>query len=284
MKRINFICLAIVAMSAQFAQAQDITEEQFVSFNAFNSLDQRLLETSTELDYLRGRVEAMEQCTTTESCCSQSSCCEDSWMNPCAGLVAEVQWLQLRPSDSEPNSGGQASFHTGSRTTIGYLDSNGRGVRVRYFEYTDDSFAGAFLDLEAIDVEYVGRFRLGQNWHGELMGGVRSASYHDDELDYANTIGPMIGAALRGTITDSLSFYGLARQSIQFGTPNGNFDRGNFGITELQSGLEYKRSSAGSSQFFARLFLEGQNWTGAEDNDSEDLGMVGWGLSAGITR
>lgn len=210
----------------------------------------------------------------------------DNWCCVCPGVTFLSEILFLRSYDSEPDSSQDATYETGSRYEIGYMNACGRSWRVRYFEFADPDFDGPdYLHLEYLDIEYAGRFTLGCNWRGELSGGLRWAQYDQQDSNlYDDTIGLVMGAQLRGPCFFGLESYGLFRQSYQYGhEKRAEGDFGTFGISEMQLGLEYQTCFLGGIGF-ARSFLEAQSWQGPEDDDSEDVGLFGFGFALGITR
>jgi hypothetical protein len=212
--------------------------------------------------------------------------CYDNWCYVCPGITFMSELLLFRSYDSEPDSSQDAVFETGSRWELGYMNGCGRSWRLRYFEFADPDFDNAnYLHLEYVDLEYAGRFTLGCNWAGEFSGGLRWAQYDDENNNrYDDTIGIVLGGLLRGPCFFALQSYGSIRQSFQYGheqDQQGAF--GIFGITEMQLGLEYQTYALGGIGF-ARTFLEAQQWEGPEDNDSEDVGLFGFGFALGITR
>lgn len=227
------------------------------------------------------------------ACCGNgcgSACCGgggyiDNWCNVCPGVTFMAELLLFRSYDSEPNSSNDAKLETGSRYEIGYMNAYGRSWRVRYFEFADPNFDGAnFLHLEYVDLEYAGRFTLGCNWRGELSGGLRWAQVDDQgDNDYQDTIGLVVGGQLRGPSFFGLESYGIIRQSYQYGHEESDGFFGTFAVSELQLGLEYQTCFMGGIGF-ARTFLEAQSWQGIEDNDSEDVGLFGFGFALGVTR
>lgn len=208
-----------------------------------------------------------------------------SWTRVRPGLIGSAEILLLRGYDSEPNSVNTRRYETGSRFELGYMNDSGRAWRVRYFQFDHPNFdRDNFLNLDYLDLEYAGRFTLGYNWRGELTGGLRWAQVHDEgDNRYENPLGPVIAAQLRGPCCVGLELFGLVRQSFQYGQEENSGNYGTFGITETQLGLEYQTSACGGTGF-GRAFIDGQSWQGVEDNDSEDIGLFGFGFAIGLMR
>jgi len=209
------------------------------------------------------------------------------WCNPCRGITCDTQLLFLRAHDSEASDSG-TEFDPASRYELGYMNCFGRSWRARYFEYdtrtqADDSVVG----MEMLDMEYAGRFAIGGNWRGELSGGLRWAEYDETgDLAYSDSIGPIVGAQLRGPSWRGFESLMNVRQSFQFGDAHNagtaaNF--GSFGVSEIQMGLEYHSDLFGGTSFLRGLF-ETQFWNGVHESDSQSLGLIGLGVAAGLTR
>jgi len=272
---------ALAMFVAGAAQAQNV---QLVSHTMFAELEQEVAYTNSELSELKARLASLEEgdmAPLQKGGKGAVNCC-DCWCNPCPGWTGSAEILLLRPHDSEPDSTTSNQYQTGSRFTVGYIDNCGRSWRARYFEFYHDNWDGNSLTLEMADLEYAGRFRLGCNWYGEIGAGVRWAEFHDNSNDYTETIGPVVGVELRNQLRCDVDIYALYRRSLQFGE-EGTDDSGMFGISELQVGAEITRCIAGRDMF-ARVALEAQEWSGIEDNDSEDLGLIGLGFAVGLAR
>ena len=209
------------------------------------------------------------------------------WCNPCHGVTCDAQLLFLRAHDSEASDSGR-DFDSASRYELGYMDCFGRSWRARYFEYetqtqVDDSVVG----METLDVEYASRFAFGCNLRGEVSGGLRWAEYDEaGDLSYSDSIGPLVGAQLRGPSWRGFESLMNFRQSFQFGDAHNagaaaNF--GSFGVSEIQMGLEYQSDLFGGTSFLRGLF-ETQFWSGVHQSDSQSLGLIGLGVAAGLTR
>ena len=210
------------------------------------------------------------------------SCC----VNPCGRIIGQADVIWLRPHDSFPDTSTSTSAEAAQRYMVGYMNSEGRSLRVRFFELDHSDFDEVRLDVETLDLEYAGQFRLGCNWEGEISGGLRWASYLDNDLDYSDTIGPAIGIELRSDFFKKVDLFTVARHSIQFGSGDSGGDSalGTFNITEIQLGVEGQRQLKNGSTGFLRFIFEAQTWSGVEDGESEDLGLVGIGFAAGIRR
>ena len=214
--------------------------------------------------------------------CGEADCCRINWCDTCPGMFMTAELLYLRAHDSEASSNNTA-YETGSRYTLGYQTDTGRALQLRYFEYYNEDFDDDdVLNLETLDAEYAGRFTMGCNWRGQLTAGLRYAKFvESDDFNYEDTIGPVLGAQIRGLQFGNLDTFAGLRQSFQFGSVDNGF--GNFNITEAQLGVEYRRDTNFGSAF-VQNYLETQYWSGPVDNDSEDLGLIGFGFMIGLSR
>lgn len=220
-------------------------------------------------------------------CCDFGGCQGDRWTRVNPGLIGSAEIIFFRAYDSEPDSSQSSKHETAGRFELGHMNETGRSWKVRYFRFDDPNFDGNnSLDLQYLDLIYAGRFTLGCNWRGELEGGVRWARV-DDQFDnrYNRAFGPVIGGQLRAPccLGTDLDWYGIARQSFQYGTEQNSGFYGTFAISEVQLGAEFQRCTCGGTGF-ARAFIEGQSWQGMEDEDSEDVGLFGFGFAIGLTR
>jgi hypothetical protein len=217
-----------------------------------------------------------------DSGCSSCGGCNDCWCNPSCGWTFTSELLFLRAHDSEANDSGHV-FDTASRNTIGCVNSCGHEWRARYFEYSTDLRDSDYVELEYIDVEWASRFTLGCNWRGEFGLGVRWAQYDEEgDLQYSDTLGPEIGALLIGPCCRGWDPYFSIRNSWQFGSPFDE-DRGTFSVTEVQLGLQYTTCVCGGTGFL-RTMIEADKWEGVFEDDSQDLGLIGYGVAIGVMR
>lgn len=208
-----------------------------------------------------------------------------------SGWTAAAEWLALRPFESE----GEVTtnkFQSALRLTVGWEASSGLGIRARWFDYdvANRDFRDIANDfqLEVVDVEITDRFKLGTETKGLLTFGLRYAEFVDgDEVSIEGSGGPVVGVELNRNLSNNTSLYVLGRQSLQYGTanfPDSPSENRVFGITELELGAEwhYPLSCGGSA--FVRGGLVAQCWTGPNDDDSEDFGVLGSTLAIGLSR
>ena len=272
----TMVC-ALVSLAATAAFAQNA---QLVSHMQFAELQQ---DVDGELAELKARLVSLEKGDMGALQKGADCCCCDCWCNPCCGWVGSAELVFLRPHDSYSDSATSGEFQSASRWMVGSMDGCGRTWRARYYEFRHDDFDDDALHQLIVDAEYAARFELGCNWRGELAAGLRYAEYEDNDMDYRKTIGPVISAEVRNQLWCDVDIFALYRRSQQFGTEESDDERGTFGITELQVGAEVVRCIGGNDMFL-RGFIEAQEWAGIEDNSSEDLGLIGFGVAVGLAR
>ena len=204
------------------------------------------------------------------------------------GLDFSLDLLLLRTHDSSATNGGD-DFEFGSRWEAGYNGTHGRRLAIRYFEYDSDLRIGS-LDLEMFDLEFQRRFPIGQRGEWGVGGGLRWAEYDQRfGLAYSDTIGPMLGVYARAPAFRGVDGILTLRQSYQFGdafSSGAPADRGTFGITELQFGLEHRRCTKYGDAFVRGLF-ETQYWDGVGTTfgaSEGSRGLIGVGLGVGLQR
>ncbi|MEN1681814.1 MAG: hypothetical protein AAGJ46_19715 [Planctomycetota bacterium] len=202
-------------------------------------------------------------------------------------LDFSVEAMLLRVHDSAAINGGD-DLDLGTRWTLGYNAGYGRRWVFRYFDYAAGQQMGS-LDLETIDLEFQRRFHPMHRVEWYLGGGLRWAEFDETAgITYSDTIGPLLTAGARAPAFGYWDGVLGVRQSFQFGdaTINGvGADRGTFGVTEVQFGLE-RRLHLQAGQGFFRGFFETQYWddvarTGPTNGSR---GLVGFGLALGLAR
>jgi len=297
----GMLALAVCAAFAMSAQADGLRESLYqaliqdapqqndvdmVSYQQFNSMEQRLAMMEARMASVETVGYAFQdEAVAADGCgsaCGDCCGCNDCWCNTCCGYTFDAELLFLRAQDSEADVSGD-DYDTASRWTAGYTNNCGREWRVRYFEYATEVDDDDYLQMEYIDAEYAGRFTLGCNWRGELSGGVRWAQYdEEDELQYSDTIGPVLGALIYGPRVWNTDVFASLRNSWQYGSAFDE-DYGTFSVTEVQLGAQYNYCVCGGNGFLRGLF-EVQRWEGVYQGDSQDVGLFGFGLATGITR
>jgi hypothetical protein len=293
----SMLALAVVAAGAVSARADNLyqtliedrpaqTGVDMVAYQQFSSMEQRLAAMEQRLGAVETVSYAYDDAAATGGCgaaCGADCCgCNSCWCNTCCGCTFSAEALWLRAHDSEAFEHDD-DFQRATRWTLGYMNNCGREWRVRYFEYDTELSSSDYVQLEYIDAEYAGRFTLGCNWRGELSGGIRWAQYDEEgDLQYADTYGPVLGALVYGPCCYGLDSYASLRQSWQFGSAF-DADFGHFSVTEVQLGVQYNFCLCGGNGYL-RGAVEVQKWEGVYEFDTQDLGLVGFGVAVGMTR
>ncbi len=274
-------CLMVAALFAM--PAASAQEAQFAS------LSERLAQVEAEL----ARYRAGESC---EVPCDGGS----SWDCRTPGLVAGADLIFMRPYQTEGQTP-DYDFEATPRLWLGWQRADGLGIRARWFEYDGTSNLPTAiindLNMVTIDLELTDTFTLGSKWEGLFSGGFRYAHYEEvtaanpgptDFLEVDSAYGLVLGVELYRHLRNNIYLFGLARGSAMYGKDV--FDHGavdqdvTFFITELQGGAEYRREICGTTYLFARAAVESQYWAGVSDNDTEDIGLLGFYFSLGLAR
>ena len=280
-KRMLLIFVGLLIGTA--VHAEDSSEANSASTNArllnerIDELESRLAQFEATEGSFAGRVQTYG-CGTCGRNGSDGSC----WCSPCPGAFLDAELLLLAWHDTDGDDS-QDTLYTGSRYTLGYMNSKGRAIRSRYFEFaTVDELGTGDLRIEHFDLEYAGRFALGRNWLGEISLGGRWASLSNPTpRRWSDSYGPLLGIGLRSELRDWFSLYGNARQSFQFGVEGHENNENNmFGISEMSLGLEVSHSLR-CHEFFFRTGVEAQYYSSVRD-DEEDYGLVGCTFALGI--
>lgn len=214
-----------------------------------------------------------------------SSCGSNSGGCCCSTSQFDAELLLFATSDSEGEDvDGQDDLEAGLRLTYTRVNSQNQILRFRYFNFsTTLEGGGNRYEMEQFDTEIGRRFCLG-GLDGEFTAGIRWASFDERNFhNYDNTFGPLLGVQLRGRkILGATSFVSL-RHSWQFGETDGEDPDtgGTFTITETQLGLEWKRCTRFGNAVIRTAF-ETQYWAGVQENDTEDIGLIGWTNSIGF--
>lgn len=299
------------------ARADDI---EFVTTTAFAAMGERLSD-------VEGRLAAIEQrgdCDTFGSDCG-----DDGWCDACHGsgltITTELLFLRLHDNNqSGPSDTVFDSFEAAPRITVGWQSGSGVGLRARWFDYDTNtrfdittpllSVYYASWNMITTDIEATAAFRLGCQWNGIVSGGVRYAecTQRSDEVfddgsstsaiaGYDDSFGPVLGIELQRIVTDRISLFAVARESIQFGDTRNDFvardntgavlfetnlprENQTFSISEIQLGAQWQRPIGQDALLFMRGAFEGQYWFSSVGNGTSDLGLIGGQFAIGIAR
>lgn len=207
------------------------------------------------------------------------------------------------------------------RVWLGYRNSEGLGVRARYWQLNATAVSTSLpvplissVEAQAFDFEVTQTAKLGR-WELDVSGGIRWGLV-ENGLDVGPGIlslfqnmegtGPTIAIGARRPVgCRNLSIYGNARASLLFGDNDftasgfllGPFLGGSsltlsaensvMQVYEMQIGTEWTKELSNGGQFFARAGLEAQVWDvpgatlGLLD---QNIGFVGGVLAFGINR
>jgi len=280
-----------VVLGAPMAGAEDVS---YQGEQRLRSMEMRLksLETAGNEVNLAGYSGCDTNCGDgCDSCGSGvacgSGCCGSNWLRPCCPIAQfDTEFLLFTVSDSEAESNdGQNDFNAGLRLAYTRVNEQGQIFRVRYFNFGSTLEGGGNrYEMETIDTEIGRRFTLGGGLKGEFTAGIRYAAFDErNGHNYDTTLGPLLAAQIRGRkFFRGTSFVG-ARHSWQFG--DSDFDDpdvpGTFTITEVQLGLEWQRE-IGLGTLVLRSALEAQYWSGVQEADTEDIGLLGSATSFGL--
>ena len=265
------------------------------------------------------------------TCCSSRHVGRDFMVcnDRCGGWVAGLDFLMLQPFggvQALPTLGGvglglpQMNYNPAYRISLGRVNSEGLGARIRYFEF-DRSATNAvgsvgvearYLDLEATQVV---NFR---RWNLQFAGGLRYAEYEQQiganfaigaapiALGVANGIdgfGLTFGTQATRDLnrSGSLQLVAGARYSALYGNssitgtgllaalPEVKFNDDLFNIIEINLGPQYRRKLNNGAYLTLGAGLEAQYWTGVTSPFAalvlnEDVGFAGFSTTFAITR
>lgn len=278
MRRLLVTMVLSVLSLLAIAGSVSAEEIRFVSANEFSA-------TQARLDELESRLASYEHGASFSA--RGSNVCD----NRSAGLIAggEVTFLKA----GHASGSADFSYKASPRVWLGYETCSGLGVRGRWFDYDSQSSGQNFmltgLDITTVDLEVTDTFRWGNRWEGAIAGGVRYADCQRRiqgfmNIDLSDGYGPLLGIELKRCVTERISLFGMARESLILcdAAANGG-DLGNMGysITELQLGAEYRRPWRCGSSVFARGAVEAQYWSSTVDSE---IGLFGGSFAIGMAR
>ncbi|MGD9418172.1 MAG: Lpg1974 family pore-forming outer membrane protein [Verrucomicrobiota bacterium JB025] len=220
------------------------------------------------------------------------------------GFTLGLEILALKPYQSEGEYGDDGDYDAGFRGSIGYEFGDCLFIKATGFGYStdlddDDSSYDIDLDMGYVDLVVGQHFNQCDSLTLSPFVGLRWAmldeGWDDGYYTYDSSfdgIGIVLGIDATRTLGSNLSLYATAKQSIVFGTTDyewgykgDNYKDDDYSsdnvvfISELGLGLQYDfmfSNVAGN----VRLGAEGQWWSGASDEDSEDTGLAGFVLGA----
>lgn len=234
------------------------------------------------LEAAERQIDALQKHVMEPSCGCIETCCDKSM------TYAGLEIVALKVFQSEGNYGNN-DYQPGVRIWAGVQRSDGLGVRVRWFDYTQN-IGGEVVDIENLDLELTDAFSLGR-WDGIVSGGLRYTEFQGDagingdfDVDVFAT-GLTMGLQLNRYVTDRASIFASVQQSILYGNDIVNpIDDMVFSITELQLGVQVNRNLCSGATAFLRTGVEADMYTGVSDFDSENVGLFGIFTTVGVMR
>lgn len=221
--------------------------------------------------------------------CCDTGCCGGSF-------YGEFQWVNLDSYSTEDAfDQGSVGTNDGFRLIGGYQGCDGLGVRARWFDFDGvDAQANNDqngLDLSYFDLEVTEAISI-CNLHGLVSAGYRHGEYTmfsdddagDPDVDFEGD-GVTLGILLQRDIGCNLGLYAWVQQSFLYGDDDADGGANAvdtlMGWTEVQLGAQYS-TCVGGYNAFARAGVEAQRHEGMGDEDTQDSGLLGWFLSAGV--
>ena len=255
--------------------------------------------------------QAGEEASGADAVALDAGCCNACYSDCCCAqnsLIFTVESTFFRFHDSagvEDGDGDDAEFDfdASPRVTLGYVGSNGRGARVRWWDYDHDTRSNdddlVSVDTYNIDFEAFQVVNLPCRTTLDVSVGIRYNDFHHfykdgllrlNEQHSFDGIGGMFALAGRVDLSCNLSAYARFREVIMM--DDGNFDK--MGgktendttrpVTELGFGLQYRNCN-----WVVHGGFEWQNWgnytsVGEKNLDGEahDVGFAGFVVGAGL--
>ena len=236
-----------------------------------------------------------------------AGCC-DTCCSAKSGLIvtAETTFFRFHDAAGVEDGDGQDAefdFEASPRVTLGYVGCNGRGARVRWWDYDHDTRSKdddlVSVDTYNVDFEVFQEVNLPCRTTLDVSVGIRYndfTHFYKDGIFATNEehsfdgIGGMFALAGRVDISCNWSAYARFREVIMMG--DGDFDDagGNIEndttrpVTELGFGLQYRNCN-----WVVHGGFEWQNWgnyTSAgilnADGEAHDVGFAGFVVGAGL--
>ncbi len=210
-------------------------------------------------------------------------------------VYGDIQYLYLDTYGSEEDFNRGLSADSGFRLQGGVENCDGLGIRGRYFQFDGRQALTGGTDVDGLELNYFDIEATQTvsfcNIAGTLSAGYRHASYDaftddapnnpDEALDLN---GLTFGAQVERALIGNVDLFGWMQYSMLYGDDNGANDSADalMGWTEAQLGLQYNACFRGR-QAVIRGGIEGQRHTGGFNDDTQDTGLVGFFVSAGLT-
>jgi len=232
--------------------------------------------------------------------------CDACCFNDCHtwGLVAEGELMffryhradGVRVGSTVPGDQAEFDFNASARLSLGLVNQDGFGIRVRWWEY--DHTASSFgndnetigVDTWTIDLEMIDTVCLDCFWTAEISPGIRVNDFREEMIELGGIdtrfndfdgFGGLLGIELRRAISCNSTIFARARGAILMDDKRiGNQDAALFdspnppvelldvtvGMTELAIGYEYVWCMDNGAVVYARATAEWQNWFNYSSN------------------
>lgn len=278
----------------------------------FSELESRLANIESQLAGQNGMQQA-SYCDNGDCCdtgCCDTGCCDTGCGDSCGSCggcnsyyaSVEMVWARFHANEGAVGSKLSETYNIAPRFIVGYENSNGRGARIRYWNYnhaTPTLGAGPVdVGLQVLDLEVTNRFQFCRT-DVTLAAGFRSANFDLTDAAGATSSADLIGLTMAADVEylvccDCNSYWsGLygGRLSVLGGnwegasawTPANRDD--NMVVTELYGGVEYGRCQGGYD-IYTQFKFEIQNWQSdaIAANVGTTLGFVGpsWTIGVGF--
>lgn len=222
----------------------------------------------------------------------QPACCQPDCCGGGCGWSFGAEAVYLRAHVSEVDLSGH-DYEIGYRIWGG-VESDGLGLRVRYFDWDESSPNQGDFDsheITVVDIEVTMGMELGHGFNLTGSAGLRYAEFLQrvssslDGID--ESLGLVIGVEVSRDVCCNTAAFASFRHAFMFGDEADNFSNPDefqaFTITELQLGVEW-RSESPMGMFFIRGGAEAQFWAGVSDDDSENFGLFGGFIAVGLRK
>lgn len=275
-----------------------------------------------------GGNDAGQQASTVGSSCSSCDSACTGVYEDCVGgwfALAETTFFRYHRADgvrigsTAPGEDAEFDFEASPRLTLGYVNCDGLGMRMRWWEYEHSAaaFEGAgsemLVDTYTIDIEGFQEYYLSPRTTLILSAGIRFNEFDEVMKDVASDdlrvnafdgYGGILGLELWRQISCNGSLYAGLRGAILMGNKdvyNANtvvvgtdetYRDTVQGMFELSMGYQYSVELASDVRFIARAGAEWQNWYNysssfnPDDEDefagASDVGFGGVVLGAGL--
>ncbi len=211
--------------------------------------------------------------------CTASSCCSCDQSG--VFFDAEVTFFRYH-SNAGIHPSNEFGFETSPRITVGYRSPDGRGTRLRWWEYDHQNHSDRSpyaIDTYNVDLEVFEEISLGSCTSIELSAGIRYNEFDQFSDDDDAGIGPgfswyafdgfgaIVGIEARRSVFCNSAIYARLRQAVLMGDydlsssgAEGILHDTVVGMTEIALGYETSLASSGCYSVNGRVGVEWQQW------------------------